>query len=431
MRSVPWKRHYVALAALALAVGGFFALEALKGRQAPPPPESVRPVRTRTLTSPRGALERTYQGTVLAARRVNLSFRISGPLVDLPLKKGQEVREGALLARLDPRDYRTQYLASVSQLRQLESKLAEMRSGARPEDLASLEAALKASQARFAEAESNFRRYRGLYADGAISAVQFDHYRTLLDVARSDRDGAAQALKKGRTGARKEEILQQQAAIEAQRSAVEAARAALADAELLAPFSGIVADLYVDNHQMVQAKQDILSLQDLSALEVRFHVPDADLLRRAPEELRGVTFRVTFDGLPDRSFPASFKEFSTQADPKTQTFQGTLQLPTPKGLTLLPGMAATVEVRAPQADSGMGGAYLVPVDAVFGDEKGKKYLWILRKEAVHRVEVTTGEYRGPDLAVSGPDLKPGMTVVTAGVHFLREGQKVRPLAPQN
>ncbi|MCD2452269.1 biotin/lipoyl-binding protein [Methylicorpusculum oleiharenae] len=46
-------------------------------------------------------------GTVRASDRVDLAFQVSGPLIELPVKEGQPVKKGDLLARIDPRDYET------------------------------------------------------------------------------------------------------------------------------------------------------------------------------------------------------------------------------------------------------------------------------------------------------------------------------------
>ncbi len=428
-----WAGKKAALAVLALVLAGYGTMELVRSRlgEKEPEPEIVRPVRTEVLARVGQGFRGVYQGTIQASQRVELSFRVSGPLVEFPVKKGQQVQRGQVLAKIDPRDFNNQLDSARSQLKQLEAKLAEMKSGARAEDIASAQAAVNAASAQFAEAEANYNRFKSLKEQGAVSEVQYEQYKTAYNVARSSLQSAQENLKKSRAGARKEEIQQQEAAIQAQKSVVESAQSALSDTELRAPFDGIVADTFADNHQFVQAKQSILSLQDLSNIEMVVHVPDGDVIKMKEKLVGLLTLNATLDALPGRVFPVKMKEFSTQADPKTQTYQATVTMPYPEDVTVLPGMAVTLTVEG-SFQSGEVAADLpfsVDSDALFSDESGQSCLWLYRDGVAARIPVVVGPFSGGRMTVSG-DLSPGDLVITAGVHFLREGQKVRLMADQ-
>ncbi|MDD4837061.1 MAG: efflux RND transporter periplasmic adaptor subunit [Dethiosulfovibrio sp.] len=432
MKRMIWAGKKVALVVLILVVGGYGAMEVLRSRlgEKEEEPEVVRPVRAEVLGHRDQGFKGIYQGTTQASRRVDLSFRVSGPLVEFPVRKGQQVKTGDLLAKVDPRDFKNHLDSANSQLKQLEAKLSEMKSGARAEDVSSAQAAVNAAQAQFSEAEANYKRFKSLMEQGAVSQVQYEQYRTAYNVARSSLQSAQGNLQKARSGARKEELQQQQAAIDAQKSVVEAAQSALSDTELKAPFDGVVADTFADNHQFVQAKQSILSLQDLSNIEMVVHVPDGDVVRMREKEVDNLTMTATLDSIPGRAFPVTMKEFSTQADPKTQTYQATVTMPYPEGLTVLPGMAVTLTVDVtPKALSDRSGTtvsedFSVPSDAVFSDGAGQTYLWLFVDGLARKTPVTAGKLEGDIISVQG-ELSPGDVVITAGVHFLREGQKVR------
>lgn len=428
MKRMIWAGKKVAIVVLVLVVGGYGAMEILRSRlgEKAPEPEIVRPVRTEVLGYRDQGFKGIYQGTIQASKRVDLSFRVSGPLVELPVRKGQEVKAGDLLARIDPRDFKNHLDSANSQLKQLEAKLSEMRSGARAEDVSSAQAAVNAAQSQFTEAEANYKRFKSLMEQGAISQVQYEQYRTAYNVARSSLQSAQGNLQKARSGARKEELQQQEAVIQAQRSVVEAARSALSDTEMKAPFDGVVADTFADNHQFVQAQQSILSLQDLSNIEMVVHVPDGDVVRMREKEVDKLTMTANLDSMPGRTFDITFKEFSTQADPKTQTYQATMTMAYPEGLTVLPGMAVTVTVDVtPKAilDHKEDEGFSVPSDAVFSDGSAT-YLWLFADGVAKKVPVVLGDLEGDRISVQG-ELSPGDVVITAGVHFLREGQKVR------
>lgn len=377
-----WTLAKIALG-LAMILGACWELETFRRREkAEPGPEVIRPVKTVRLSGAPGGSGSEYFGFIQGARRVNLSFRVPGTLAELPAEKGASVEKGALLARLDPRDFRTQ-------LAQAESRQAQAR-------------------AQYGEAESNFKRYSALYQQKVIASAQFDAYQTRLNVAR--------------------------AALNAAAAQTAAARDALKDTELRAPFDGVVADRLVENFQDVTAKQTIVSFQDLSTLEIVFDVPDKDVLR-APvpvsadakelARLRG-DFRLAarFDAVPGRSFPVQLKEFAAQADPQTGTYAVTVTMPQPEGVRALPGMSVTVS--ADLGGSKRDGWFSVPATAVLSEGKENAFLWRYQDGQVEKISVQVGQPGAKGtLEVRSAKLHGGELIVIYGVHFLHDGQKVR------
>ena len=299
-----------------------------------------------------------FPGRVRAAQRAELTFSLPGKIVEFPVREGQRVAAGALIARLDAGNYQTR---------------------------------LASAQAEFDKAKSDYERVRKVWEQTkAVAQAEVEQKRTAMEVARSS---------------------------------LAAARKDVADTRLTAPFAGVVARRHVENFQNVQAKEPIVSLQDASQLEVVIHVPER-VVRGEPRRAEGYA---TFEGLPDRRFPVKLKAVSTEADPQTQTYEVVLALAAPEGVTVLPGMSATVTPHA----SGEPGAEVVvrvPVEAVFADAEGVPQVWVVDPEtasvAARRVE--TGAMEGGEIVVLG-GLSAGERIVTAGVHHLRDGMRVRPL----
>ena len=325
---------------------------------------------------------RHYYGAVQGSRRVNLSFRVPGPLVEFPVEMGARVKKGQLLGRIDPRDYRT--------------RLAEARSQ------------MSQAGARYNQAQSNYRRYEELYRKKVVSQAQHDQFKTALDVARS-------ALRTAEAG-------------------VSAAQNALADTELRAPFSGVIVARHVENYQDVQAKQPVVSLQNLENVEIVVRVPEEDIANLAvmPNGMSaqdvsaaaGLALRVTIDALPGREFTATFKEIGTQSDPRTRTYPATVVMPQPENARILPGMTVLVTALLPaQAASGENGL-TVPLESLCGDVTGGKFVWkCLEDGAVRKIPVTPGEFRGESILVTG-ELSPGDLIVSEGARGLNEQSHV-------
>ena len=102
-----------------LVFGAYKGLEFMRGQKAElPQKEVIRPVKTVTLRSNgKGGLWQ-YYGTLQGGKRVDLSFRVSGPVRSIQVDKGASVKKGQLLATLDPRDYQTQLKQAQAQQNQ-------------------------------------------------------------------------------------------------------------------------------------------------------------------------------------------------------------------------------------------------------------------------------------------------------------------------
>lgn len=220
--------------------------------------------------------------TVAATDRAELAFQVAGPIVEFAVVEGQQVSQGELLARIDPRDY---------------------------------ENTVALTGARLRANERLFRRYQQLInsPQAPVSQAQVDQTQRDFETAQANHE---QALKR------------------------------LQDTELLAPFDGTVAARYVDNYQNVQAQQPVLLLESTANVDILVDVPADLLGRRAePPKPGDEVGAVSFSAFPDQAFPVMLKAFATRADQTTQTFRATLTLPRPEGLNILPGMNAMVSTR--------------------------------------------------------------------------------------
>lgn len=316
---------------------------------------------------------RSMPGRVEASQCVPMSFQVGGPLAEIAVTKGQKASRGDLLARIDPRDFEVN-----------ERNLA---------------AGVVAARSQTQQAREEYGRVRGLFEHDHASKSEFDRARAAYEVAQARQEAAEQALN--------------------------AARLALEDTELRAPYEGVVADRLVDAHQLVAPGQPVIMYQDAAGVEVRIHVPEnqvAELTNGEEPELR-----VRFEALPGVEASARVKEFGTQSDPLTQTFPVTLAMSDAPVDQLLPGMTAEVTWQAPSSSS-KPARVVVPLRVLFSDDQGDTCVWKVEDQtmALKRVQVKTGE-----LTETGMEIREGLMagdrILGAGVHFVTEGQVVRPL----
>ena len=390
--------------------------------------EVVRPVKMMAVTSTREAFKRSFPGKVRASKRVELAFQVSGPLIELPIEEGQNVEKGALLARIDPRDFKVNLRNAEGKLANAKASLKAMRQ-ARPEDIRKFQAALNKAKAALKLATAEYDRIMRIKAadSGAVSQGMIDKAvekkeRTEANLRKTEED-----LRIAKRGARKEDIEAKEAEIKSLKASVDAAKLQLSYTYLQAPYSGILSKRYVDNFQEVRAKQDIVSLDDISYVEILVDVPEIVMARVKSGSTPSAV--AEFASAPGKQYPLSIKEYSTRADPKTQTFQLVFQMPQPEDINVLPGMTATVSGSRQESEQ-EAERFLIPAIALVSDASGKAHIWIVDKESmiVELRPVKTGDLTGTDSIVILEGIENGELVAVSGVSRLREGMQVSDLS---
>ena len=382
----------------------------------------VRPVRTAVATVASTKIQRTYPAVVLPAQQAELAFRVSGRIVELPIRAATQVKQGEASAQLDKREFEAAVARLQSQREQATSKLAAMQSGARSEDLAALQAKVNAARAQLEKQRAQVDRFQKLADQGTIARADFESERAKLSSDEANLKVAQQELKKGQAGARSEEVEAQRAAIRDIETQLSEATADLEDTTLRAPFDGVIASRNVDNFTNIQANTVIAVLQKIETIDLQYDVPGIDVAMFG--QTRNAITKARLDVAPGREFDAQLVEFATQADPATQTFRARASIPYPENVTVLPGMTGSIVAFVQQNDLEN---LSIPEAALAAEPDGSSYVWIVKKQdnSVTKRKVTPHSLSGEIISVSG-DLEPDDIVVTAGVSFLREGMIVNP-----
>ncbi len=340
----------------------------------------VRPIKAMKVTDVVQFRQRQFPGTAKATQEIDLSFRVSGPLITLPVDIGDDVNIGDVIARIDPRDY-------------------EVR-------LRSAQGELNEAFAVVKRAEADYKRIKSIFETdpGAVSQVAVDNALQVRDSGR--------------------------AKVDALTASVTTAKDQLSYSYLKAPFDGIVVNKYVENFQDVRAKQAVVRIIDDSHIEMIISIPES-LISLVPQARN---IEVIFDPFPDRKIPAEIKEIGKEASKTTRTYPVTLIMEQPDDINILPGMAGKATGEAPEdeeswklREGSLGKP--VPVSAIFSpDDIDKTYVWIIDENSkqVTKHEVTTGKLTDYGILVTD-GLDTGDWIAIAGVHNLREGMEVRIL----
>ncbi len=386
--------------------------------------EAARPVKTMLVGTGNEPSVRTFPGKVEASKSVELAFQVPGLLVQLPVKEGQKVAKGQMIAQLRQDEFQARLKSVQGQLDQARATLSALQLGERPEERLRREAQLRAAEAKVANAKTEFDRYARLIKTSAVSRSEYELAETAYRVAQEDQKAALQLVEKG-TGARKEDIDAQAAQVRAIEGRLAEANLQLRDTTLRAPYDGVVAQRSVDEGQTIIANKPVVIFQNLDEIDVVADVPEAAIAAgiRSP----AITNMVAeLSAVPGRQFPVRVKEVAQVADPTTQTFPVRVVMTAPRGVTVLPGMTATI-IATYQRPGTQGKRILVPISAVYKQNSGDQVAWVVGPyEMISRRVVKMGSATGGDVEILA-GLRPGDRVVVAGAPFLSEGMKVRDL----
>jgi membrane fusion protein, multidrug efflux system len=345
----------------ALALLGLVLLSACDKK--PPPAAEIRPVRT-VLAAPQSEGEAvTLTGHIRARTEENLAFRIDGRMLTRHVGVGQEVQPGDLVAALDPQPQQ--------------------------DGLRTAQAALAAAQASLRESANNLQRQQTLVNQGWSTRVEFDAAERTFLTAKASVDAAA--------------------------AQVHNAEDQLGYTRLTPDAAGVVTATGAEPGEVVRAGQTIVTVAQHNGLDAVFDVPDS-LMRRLQ---RDVTVTVTLTDDPNIQAIGHVRETSPQADPVTRSYQVKIALDQPPASMRL---GATVAGQA--REIALHGIEL-PATALT-TVNDKPAVWVVdpktQEVSLRTVTIRSG---GSDSIVVSDGLVAGERVVTAGVHALRPGQKVR------
>ncbi|SDD03056.1 RND family efflux transporter, MFP subunit [Cupriavidus sp. YR651] len=362
-----WPQGGLGALAAAAAVAGMLALAGC-GKKAEPV-EDVRPVRLMQLHPAAGKTSFEFSGDVRPRIESRLGFRVGGKISARLVDVGAAVKKGQPLARLDPTD------------------LALAETGAR--------AQYEAARTDRDLAASDLKRYNELAAKGFISAAEQHRRQATFDAAAA-RLNQAQANLRNQSNQ-------------------------TTYAVLTADGDGVVTGVDAEIGQVVTPGQPVIRVAQTAEKEVAIGLPEDQV-----DMLRGTTdVSVRTWSEPDRVLPGRVREISAAADPVTRTYPTRVSVPNaPADLRF--GMTAVVTFTR----SGEAAAIRIPLTALL-QERGNNQVWIYQggqggSGTVKPVTVTLGEPQGNEVEVR-QGLTPGQTIVTAGVHLLKAGQKVKPM----
>ena len=307
-------------------------------------------------SSDRSMTELRASGTVEVVE-ADLGFPSAGRIETITVREGDNVSEGAELARLDRSELTARRAAAEAQLAASRALLAELRTGPRAEEVAQGRSAVRATLRRLNDAERDLERSRRLFEGGAVSQQALDHQQTAFELAQAEYDQAQERLGILETGPRRERREAQAASVRHAEATLAQIDAALANTTILAPFDGIVTIRHREVGEIVSPGAPVVTVMNPDERWVRIYLRQ-DMVGRVA---LGQDATITADAYSDRVYRgvvthiASEAEFTprnvqTTAERVKLVFEVRVRIAEDPSFDLKAGLAADVQLNesAPQ-----------------------------------------------------------------------------------
>lgn len=289
-------------------------------------------------------------GYVVPVRKVQVSPKVGGQIIRLYVEEGLRVREGELIAEIDPTKYLHERNRRYALWQQAKARYELLKAGNRPEEIRRAEASWQEAQAALRQAENDWKRTR--LASRAATPEELERTESALQQARQRERALFEQYQLLRLGFRDEEIRQAEAEMLALEAAYRDAEYDLENTRVRSPITGVVLSKRADVGDMVlpnvpsNLSASICDLADLRNLEVDVDISERDLRhirRRQRCEIRP-------DAFPQLVLPGKVTRVMPQANRSKASVSVRVGILLPEDVELLPDTRARVRFFAGLAD---------------------------------------------------------------------------------
>jgi HlyD family secretion protein len=421
-----WARRYIIVGIVVLVLLGLFAV-AYRMMSGDVP--EVETTHAAAESSDAGSVVLSATGYIVAHHKINVNSKVTGRVKWIGVEKGDKVKEGQILVKLEDDEFRAQYQQAHGAAENARAFSLELQNGSRPEEIQQAQHNLDEARATLANDKITLDRTRDLTSQGVLSKQAMDDATAKFEADQQRANSLEKGFQLAKIGPRAEEIARARGAT-IQAEGQEAYAKSLLDATAIrAPVTGTILERFAEKGELVTSQfasqaeggpqGEVVALADLNDLQVELDIAQDDFAKLSPKQ-KGT---VTVDAFPDRKYDGTIAEISPEANRQKATVQVKVQITNPDEY-LRPEMNATVKFvaneqkKASSAPSGV----LVPSSSV-KDQDGKKVVFLAFHGKAMRRDVTVTSQRSGGYLVQG--LTGGEEVILAPPATLKDGDKIK------
>jgi HlyD family secretion protein len=424
-----WSRRFILVGIAIVVLLGIVALAYRMLASGTPEVEVARA--TAEGSDVAGSTVLSASGYIVAHHKISVNSKVTGRVAWIGVEKGDKVKEGQVLVRLEDQEFRAQYEQARGAVDSAKARLLENEHGSRPEEIQQADHNLSEARATAKNDKVNLDRMRELFAQGVMSKQNLDDATAKYDASQQRMNSVEQSSKMMQIGPRSEEILRARGDLLQAEGQMAYAKSQLDATVIRAPVSGTILERTAEKGELVTAqfasaaeggpRGSVVALADLDDIQVELDIAQDDFAKLSPKQ-EGI---VTLDAFKDRSYKGEIAEMSPEANRQKATVQVKVQILKPDSY-LRPEMNASVQFKAKASDDKNSTAkpsYVFVPTAALRDKDGKKFVLLaFNGKALRRDVHVQGQRSGGYLVDS---LVGGESVITAGPADLQDGQKIR------
>ncbi len=428
----PFARRFILISVAVIVLLGLFALAYRAFSSDTPEVEVVR-ASADTTGNDVGGTVLSATGYIVAHHTINVNSKVTGRLKWIGVEKGDKVKEGQILVRLEDDEFRAAHQQAQGAVENAKAYLEQLQHGSRPEEIQQAQHNLDEARATLANDKLTLDRIKELASSGVVSRQQLDDATAKFESDQQRANSLERAFQLAKIGPRTEEIARAQGALLQAQGQLEYAKAQLDATLIRAPVTGTILDRTAEKGELITAQfasaaaggpqGSVVSLADLNDLQVELDIAQADFARLSPNQKA----LVTTDAYPDKQYDGQIAQISPEANRQKATVQVKVQVLKPDkypDVQLRPEMNATVRFLAdekPKDTKGPSGVF-VPATAL-RDKDGKKMVFLAYEGRAVAREVHVTGARADGSLVDG--LVGGESVITTAPATLKDGDKIK------
>lgn len=243
----------------------------------------------------------TAKGVVESSEEIVLSSQVKGQIRRMLVSAGASVSKGQLLLEFEDEKAVAQLQQSKAALAVAESRLRELSSGYRSEDVTMAQTGQQRAEAVYREARDEFERQKRLFSKDAAAGIEVTRAEEKLKVALSQLRESEANVQKYRKGVRSEEVEQARAARDRAAAELRYSERVVKDYRVLAPISGLVAERLRDAGESTEVGAPLLKLINPNLTRIRAELEETEIGKVAV----GQRAEVTADAYPGKVFEGS------------------------------------------------------------------------------------------------------------------------------
>jgi HlyD family secretion protein len=421
-----WARRYIVIG---IAIVAVLSLSALAYRMFSRDAPEVEVARASAESSDVGGTVLSATGYIVAHHTINVNSKVTGRLAWIGVEKGDKVKEGQVLVRLEDQEFRASSEQAQGALDNARAYLDELEHGSRPEEIQAAQHNLDEARATLVDDKLTLDRTKELSAAGVVSRQVLDDATAKFDSDQQRVNSLDKASQLMKIGPRPEEIARARGSLAQAQGQLDYAKSQLDATVIRAPVTGTILDRTAEKGELITAQfasaaaggpqGSVVSLADLNDIQVELDIAQSDFARLGSKQ-KGI---VTVDAYPDRKYQGEIAQISPEANRQKATVQVKVQVLNPDEY-LRPEMNATVKFLADEqkSTSKQPAGVFVSASAV-RDHDGKKVLFLAFGGKARMREVHVLSERGDGFLVDG--LVGGESVISKGPQDLKDGDTIK------